>query len=114
MERMRFLIKEELKNIAILKENKNAVLSLIIVFVFVDALFIGKRSDMEIFGVLAFYILSIKIFKLTSKFTFFLCMVLLVTMSISYLFTFTSVSTEKAAVWFVLFLMIGVLQQWKE
>lgn len=97
-----------------LKENKKTLLTLLIVAIFADILFLKKSSDLIIFGILIISLFFIKIFQLKSKLTFLLGLTLLVTMFINYLFTGTSASTEKAAVWLILFLIIGVIQRWKE
>ena len=97
-----------------LKENKKTVLALIIVVIFADSIFLKENSDFVIFSILILYVVLIKMFQIKSKSTFLLCLTLLGTMFISYMFTGTSISTEKAAVWLVLFLGIGIFQQWKE
>lgn len=97
-----------------LKENKKTVLTLFVVAIFGDILFLNKSSDLIIFGILILSVFFIKIFELKSKLTFLLCLALLTTMFFNYLFTGTSASTEKAAVWLVLFLIVGVIQQWRE
>lgn len=102
------------KIISFLRENKKTVLALLAVAIFADILFLNKSSDLIIFGILILYSVSIKMFQIKSKLTFLLCLTLLFTMFINYLFTETSVSTEKAAVWLVLFLIVGVIQQWRE
>lgn len=100
--------------ISFLKENKKTVLTLLVVFIFVDILFVTKNSDIVLFSVLLSYIIFIKIFKINSKLTFLLCLGLLITMYLDYFFTLASVSTEKGAVWLTLFLIVGVIQQWRE
>lgn len=102
------------KIVSFLKENKRTVLTLIIVGIFADSLFIKNSSDFLIFSILLLYLISIKMFKIKSVSTFLLCIVLSVVMTISYFLTEASIETEKTAVWFVLFLIVGVIQQWKE
>lgn len=97
-----------------LRENKKTLLTLLAVAIFADILFLDKSSDLIIFGILILYSVFIKMFQIKSKLTFLLCLTLLFTMFINYLLTGTSVSTEKAAVWLVLFLIVGVIQQWRE
>lgn len=97
-----------------LKENKKTLLTLLVVAVFADILFLDKSSDLIIFGIVILYSVFIKMFQIKSKLTFLLCLTLLFTMFINYLFTETSELTEKSAVWFVLFLIVGVIQQWRE
>lgn len=102
------------KAVSFLRDNKKTILTLLVVTIFADILFLSKSSDLIIFSILTLYVFFIKIFKLKSKSTFLLSLVLLAMMFFSYLFTGTSASTEKAAVWLMLFLMIGVIQQWRE
>lgn len=97
-----------------LKENKRTALALLAVFIFADSLFIKESSDYVIFSVLLLYGIFIKIFKINSRQTFLLCLALLVVMSVDYLFTGASISTEKVTVWLILFLVVGAIQQWKE
>ena len=102
------------KIIPFLRKNKRTVLTLFVVSIV--AVSISKRlsSDVVIFSALLFYGVFIKIFRIESTLTFLLCLGFLVLMSIEYLFTGASISTEKAAVWFILFFGIGVIQQWRE
>ncbi len=97
-----------------LKENKKTVLTLLVTVIFADIIFLNKSSDLIIFSVLILYSVAIKIFNLKSRLAFFISLFLLVMMFSSYLFSGTSVSTEKAAVWLILFLAIGIIQQWRE
>ncbi len=97
-----------------LKENKRTVLVLLGVFIFGDILFVNISSDFIIFSVLLLYVIFIKIFKIQSGTTFLVCAVLLTIMAVSYLSSFASIRTEKAAVWFILFLVVGAIQGWKE
>lgn len=98
----------------ILKENKKVVLILLTVSIFVDIFFVKASSDFVIFGILLVYGIFVKMFQIKSKLTFLLCLGLLSAMFVSYLFTGTSVATEKGAVWLVLFMVLGIFQQWRE
>lgn len=102
------------KAISFLKNNKRTALTLLVVFIFVDIFFINMNLDILTFSVLLLYIIFIKIFRIKSRRTFLLCLALLMAMFIDFLFTGTSVSTEKAAVWLILFLIVGISQRWKE
>lgn len=102
------------KTTSFLKENKKIALALLTVSIFVDIFFVKTSSDIVIFGILLLYGVFIKMFQIKSRRTFFLCLALLVAMFINFLFTGTSVSTEKAAVWLVLFMALGIFQQWRE
>lgn len=96
------------------KENNRTILTLFIFTIFTDILFIKTSRDIVIFGLLLVYIIFIKNYQIKSKETFLLCLSLLLLTSIEYLLIGASVSTEKAAVWTILFFVIGVLQQWRE
>lgn len=70
--------------------------------------------DIRLFGALLLYWWLSRIGKLASARVFQLCLVLLMAMFVSYLFGGTSSSTERLAVWFVLFFAMGVIRQWRE
>src|SRR5258708_25545019 len=111
----KIILHRDVKNaISFLKDDNSVALVLVGVFIFTDILFIKTNSDFVIFSVLLFYVIFIKIFKINSKLTFLFCLGLLVLMSVDYFFTQASISTEKAAVWLILFLVVGVIQGWKE
>lgn len=97
-----------------LRENKKTILTLFVVFIV--AVSISKRlsSDLVIFSALLCYGSFIKMFRIKSGFTFLLCLGLLMLMYILYVISGASISTEKAAVWLILFFGIGVIQQWRE
>lgn len=97
-----------------LKENKKTVLTLMGATIFADILFLKKSSDFVTFSILIIYVVFIKMFQIKSKSTFLLSLALLGGMFISYLLTGASIPTEKAAVWLILFLAVGIIQQWKE
>ena len=106
---------KSLKKVTVfLKINNKITLILIAVFIFVDIFFIKESSDIVIFGILLFYGIFVKMFQITSRRTFLLCLGLLIAMFINFLFTGTSAPTEKAAVWLVLFMALGIFQQWRE
>lgn len=90
------------------------VLTLFAAFIVVESLSERLSSDFVIFSALLCYGFFIKIFRIKSTVTFLLCLGLLALMSIEYLFTGASISTEKVAVWLILFFGIGVIQQWRE
>lgn len=102
------------KIIPFLRKNKRTVLTLFVVSIVAVSLSKRLSSDVVIFSALLFYGVFIKIFRIKSTFTFLLCLLLLAEMFISYLLTGASISTEKAAVWLILFFGIGVIQQWRE
>ena len=100
--------------ISILRENRRLIFALFVFTVFVDILLIKTNRDIVIFSLLLLYVIFIKNFQIKSKETFLLCIALLTVMSVDYLFTGASVSTEKGAVWLILFFGIAIIQQWRE
>ena len=111
----KFLTSEKIEKItAFLKENKKIALVLLAVSIFVDIFFVKTSSDIVIFGILLLYGVFVKMFQIKSKLTFLLCLALLAAMFINFLFTGPSIPTEKAAVWLVLFMALGIFQQWRE
>ncbi|MBI2430649.1 MAG: hypothetical protein HYV39_01390 [Candidatus Levybacteria bacterium] len=111
---MKFISKNIESIISFLTENKRTVLAIFIVLIVVESQSKRLSSDFVIFSVLLLYGFFIKIFRIKSAFTFLLCLLLLVVMTIDYLSTGASISTEKVAVWLILFLGVGVIQQWRE
>jgi len=100
--------------IVLIKKNKAVVLTSIFLSIIADIFFTSASSDLRIFAVLAISIFSMYIYGLRSKIIFKLCFLLLVIMLIQFIFSGTSAQTEKSAVWFVLFLGLGIIFQWKE
>lgn len=93
------------------------ILSLILADVFLFAL----SSDPRIFGILILYIFFIKTLKYKSNATFALSLVLLILAYIQFLFSKPIVFitpgepvAEKTAVWVFLFIVIGIVQKWRE
>ena len=114
----KFLTPQNIENIekikSFLKENKKVVLALLVVAIFLDIFFVKTSSDFVIFGILLLYGISAKSYRLKARETFLLCLGLLGAMFISFLTSAASIPTEKAAVWLVLFMALGVFQQWRE
>lgn len=102
------------KSVLFFKNNKPVVLSVIFLGILADILFIRGNSDFRIFGILGLYVAASSFYKLKSRLTFLLGLVLLGVMFAEFIFTGTSESTEKAAVWLVFFLLVGIIQQWRE
>lgn len=98
----------------LLKQNRRVVLVLIIGIIIVDILYAKTSSDVVTFSVLLVYGVSAKLYRLTARSTFLLCLGLLGAMFVTFVMSGASVSTEKAAVWFVLFMALGIYQQWRE
>lgn len=100
--------------VSLFRNHKKIVFTLIIFGIISDVFFFTINSDIRLFGILGFYIISILLFKLTSKITFLICLFILFAMYVGFLFSGASIITEKIAVWFVLFLTVGIIQQWNE
>lgn len=100
--------------VSLLRNHKKIIFTLIIFGIFLDVFFFKINSDIRLFGILGLYLISILLFKLTSKITFLICLFILFAMYVGFLFSGASVITEKIAVWFVLFLTVGIIQQWNE
>jgi hypothetical protein len=95
----------------------------LILLILGDALLFEKNSDWRTFPIIIFYIFLIIRYKLRANTTFFICLFLFFLVYVQYIFsspvTFESQYPvvpfgEKMAVWLYLFLVIGVMQRWKE
>ncbi len=112
---IRVIRSRNVKKISVfLKQNKKVILLFLIGTIFVDTFFIKMVSDVVTFGVLLLYCISAMLYRLKSKETFLLCLGLVAALFVSFLLSGTSVSTEKVAVWLVLFMAVGVYSQWRE
>lgn len=99
--------------LSVLRQSRQIVLTTVCLSVVADVIARAKSSDIRIFGILGAFILCLWIYKLSSIFIFKLCILLLVMMLAAFILG-NSPSTEKAAVWFFLFLGMGIIRQWKE
>lgn len=88
-----------------------------------DVFLFTESSDIRIFGIILIYIFFIRVFKLKSNTTFIFSLVFLVFAYIQFIFSNTAYflnpdtvapPSEKTAVWAFLFLVIGIIQQWRE
>lgn len=98
----------------ILEQNRRAVIVALISMLFIDSFFGKTSSDLVTFGVLFLYISFSRVYQWRSKTTFLICLGLLVAMFISFVFSYTSMATEKLAVWMFLFIIVGIIQEWRE
>ena len=87
---------------------------LLLTTVLFDVLFIGGSSDLRFFGLLGVYGFHIWRYHVKSKATFLWTLGLLAIMFLLFLFEGTSERTEESAVWLVLFMLVGIIQQWRE
>ena len=73
-----------------------------------------KSADIRLFTALAVYWIFSVIGRLSAVRALQLCLLLFSVMSVSFLFSGAGVQTERIAVWFILFLALGVITQWRE
>lgn len=97
-----------------LKSQKTTILNLMVFGIIADIVFVPTNSDVRLFTIFFLYVGCILFFKLKSKLTFALSLLFVCIMFISFIFTGTSVATEKAAVWIFFFVLTGIIQQLKE
>ena len=97
-----------------IQRNKPFILTSYVFILFAETVFIASNSDIKYFGLVGLFILISLFYKLSSKVTFGLCLLLLSIMYCSFIASPSSPVTEKAAVFIVLFMIIGIIQQWKE
>jgi len=110
-----FLNNPRVKHVLVLlKENRTAVFIVAFFAIVADILFVTNSSDIRTFGMLALYAVGIWFYKLKSSMTYTICLGLLAIMFVKFLLSGTSIATEKAAVWLVLFLAVGIFQKWRE
>lgn len=95
-------------------KNQLIILPILFLALFLDIFALVGVSDIRFFGITGIFLISVFLYQIDSKFTFILCLLLLIIMYISFLSSGPSVFTEKVAVWIVLFLIVGILQQWYE
>lgn len=83
-------------------------------FILGDIFFVAVNSDLILFSLLGIYILAVNFYNIKSKYTCMVCIGLLFIMYFLFVATGTSVSTEKAAVWIVMFFFLTIIQQFFE
>jgi len=93
------------------------VLSLVLGDIFLFTL----STDLRIFGILILYAFFVKILKLKSNVAFSFSLVLLILAYVQFVFSNPVVfiapgapSAEKTAVWTFLFMVVGIIQKWRE
>lgn len=86
-----------------------------------DVFLFAVSSDLRIWGILILYAFFVKTLKLKSGAAFVLSLILLVFAYIQFLFSNPIVfitpgapTAERTAVWVFLFLVIGIIQKWRE
>lgn len=93
----------------------------ILVLVLWDIFLLAVSSDIRIFGILILYAFFVKTLKLKSNVAFILSLILLFLAYVQFLFSNPIVFitpgepvAEKTAVWVFLFLVVGIIQKWRE
>jgi hypothetical protein len=104
------LVKKDIFN----EKNKVILYTLLLVALAGDIFFSSEGSDFHFFGLTGMTLITNLFYKLKSKYIFILCLILLILMYIYFLAQGTSPMTEKVAVWIVLFMVVGIVQQWFE
>lgn len=100
---------------ATLKNNEKFILGIVFIGVLIDIFFFQNVSDLRTFFLMGIYIFSLWYYKLKSKLTLLFCFILLAIIFIQFLFSEEGSNIgEKAASWLVLFLVVSIIQQWRE
>lgn len=97
-----------------LKESKQIILTIFVLSLVQDIFFGKGSSDVRIFVTLFLYMVISRFYRLGSRLTYGICLFVLAAMVAGFLFSGPSESTEKAAVWLFIFLLVGIIQQWRE
>lgn len=112
-----------LKGLLFLIRNNLFIILFFILLILGDVLLFDKSSDWRIFPILFLYIVFIFRFHVRANATFILCLALFILIYIQFAFSPPSVfesqypflpAGEKIAVWLYLFLIIGVVQKFRE
>lgn len=98
----------------ILEKNRRAVIVALISILFVDSFYVKMSSDLMTFGVLMSYIIFSRVYRWTSRETYLICLGLLIALFMSFVVSYTSTASEKLAVWLFLFVLVGIIQAWRE
>lgn len=94
--------------------NQLVYLTFVSIFILSEVLLFQFSSDFRLFLFLGVYWYIAKTAKLSRTRVFQLCIILLVSMAIGYLTRGATSTTERLAVWFVLFFALGIFTQWRE
>lgn len=96
------------------KKNKSLLMMMVVSLILSDILFMFGSSDVRIFTFLTLYVFISFLYKSKHRLTFSLCLVFLAVLFVEFIKSGASEKTEEAAVWLVLFLVVGIIQQWRE
>lgn len=93
----------------------------ILLLILGDVFLFAVSSDLRIFGILATYAFFVKTLKLKSNSAFILSLILLILSYLQFIFSNPVIFitpgvpySEKTAVWVFLFLVVGIIQKWRE
>ncbi|QQG40421.1 MAG: hypothetical protein HYV37_02510 [Candidatus Levyibacteriota bacterium] len=89
------------------------LISIFLIGVIID-IFSKANSDISLLLLCALWILAIKLFKLKSAMTFKVTFVFLATLFFLFLISPDQKSIERVATWIFLFLVLGIVQQFRE
>lgn len=102
----------------IFNEKYKAIILFIIIGLLASDIFLSSNaSDIKFYGITIFFFITAFFYQLKSRVTFIICLVLFCIMYLDFLISGLagpSKITEKVAVWLFLFMLVGILQQWKE
>lgn len=106
------------------KRNSGLLISLFVIILMVlDVFLFPISADIRIFTILGVYIVLALRYRVSSNTTFSIALVLLIIAYTQFLFTDQKIFDnpgpvpplcERTAVWVYLFLVIGVIQKWRE
>ena len=103
------------------RDSKLFYLIPILVLILGDVFFFTISSDLRIFGIILIFIYTTRRYRLKSDATFLFALLLFLLTYIQYIFSDPALfhqpivpTVEKTAVWLYLFLVIGVIQKWRE
>lgn len=103
-----------LKKYIFIEKYKQLFLIVLGVALLGEVFFVDGSSDLRFFGLTILFFITTFMYRLSSRVTFTICLILLGIMYVQFLLSNASVHTEKIAVWIVLFMVVGVIQQWNE
>lgn len=96
------------------KSKKSAMLTVLAIGILTDIFFVPGSFDLITFAILGCYFVGILLYKLSSNATFLICLALLLLTYIQFLFLGPNSTTEKSAVWFILFFIVAIVQRFRE
>lgn len=97
--------------ISFLNQNKSVVITLILVGIVADILFIGLKSDLITFSIIGLVIVFFRFYKMSSKKIFVLCFVPIGIIFFGFLIDPASIQIEKASIWLFLLIGAGIVQE---